>query len=128
MTEFEIISLIYAANEAGNMAMALYLTTISGYLVVAYGIGAKLRRKQVVLINALFVFFSAAFTFSATTSFLSMAAYELAIAVDSEFIPEGYHLVDLTYVGIVLVVLIAGIIGSLSFMKNIRKSLTHTEN
>jgi hypothetical protein len=122
MTEFELISLIYTANEAGNMALALYLTTVSGYLIVAYSVGAKLTRGQVALTNALFVFFSFAFTFSATTSFLAMTDYERALSGSSEYLPQGYYIVDLGYTGIVIVCLSAGIIGSLLFMRNIRSS------
>jgi hypothetical protein len=57
MTEFELSTLMFVANEAGNMALALYMTAISGYLLVAYSAGSELSQKQANLINGLFVFF-----------------------------------------------------------------------
>ena len=57
MTEFELSSLIYVANEAGNTALALYLTTLSAYLIVAYSVGEKLNKSQILFVNCLFIFF-----------------------------------------------------------------------
>jgi hypothetical protein len=49
----------------GNMAdcFAMILTMASGYLVVAYLVGSKLTRTQVVAINVLFIWAMAIFTF-----------------------------------------------------------------
>ena len=59
MTEAELIS---AAQETWSnyiTTMGLFVTIISAYLVVAYIVGAKLTRQQVILVNALFIVFVA---------------------------------------------------------------------
>lgn len=55
-------------------AMGLYLTVISGYLLVAYFLGSELTRLQTVIITVLFVFFGTANTF-AIVSYFESAAY-----------------------------------------------------
>jgi hypothetical protein len=121
MTEFEINELALLANEAGNTALALYMTTVSGYLLVSYVVGAKLTRYQITLVNALFVFFAAAFTYSAAGSFKAMVFY----LEELHQFKGGLDVVNTTaeniYANGMAIALIAGMIGSLGFMWNLRR-------
>ncbi len=121
MNEFEIIELIFLANDAGNTALALYMTTVSGYLLVSYLAGAKLTRYQITLVNALFIFFAAAFTYSATGSFKLMVFYEK----EFQQLKGGLNVLSTTaediYVNGIAAALIVGVFGSLGFMWNLRR-------
>ena len=120
MTEFELTTLMFGANEAGNMALALYMTAISGYLLVAYTAGFQLSRKQVLLINSLFIFFASAFTYSAVISFVGMRLYSIAITEINQTMSEAYDIAENAFVVIVFLALLTGIFGALIFMRNIR--------
>jgi hypothetical protein len=121
MNEFNLIQVIFITNESANTALALYISIVSGYLFVAYTVGAKLTRYQITLVNALFVFFTAAFTYSATTAFMIMRFItgELReLKGGLEIINEGAENI---FVSVVTIALIAGVLGSLTFMRNIRR-------
>jgi len=120
MTEFELSTLTFVANEAGNIALALYMTAISGYLLVAYSAGSELSQKQANLINGLFVFFSTAFTYSTIVSFIAMRFYSKALNDISGFESEAFSVTENAFVVIVFLALILGIFGALVFMRNIR--------
>ena len=56
MTEAELVEawgLFLGNSQAG---LGLYLSILSGYLIIAYLIGNKLTRAQVTIVSALFVF------------------------------------------------------------------------
>ncbi len=55
MTEAEIIQSSTALTEISATATAIYLSLISGYLVVAYVAGKNLDKTQLVVVNVLFV-------------------------------------------------------------------------
>ena len=78
LTAYELIDL--AASMYANSATmyAILLTIVSGYLVVAYIAGAKLKRGQVVIVNALFLI-TCLTTIAALASF-SQVAQEFAMA------------------------------------------------
>ena len=56
MTEYEILDLL--ASDSAQMAVqfTIYLTVMSGYLIVAYFAGGKLSTPQVAILTTLFVF------------------------------------------------------------------------
>ena len=121
MNEFEISELVFLANDAGNTALALYMTTVSGYLLISYVVGAKLTRYQITLVSALFVFFATAFTYSATASFKAMVFYQEEL----KQLKGGLGVLSTTaedvYANGIAVALIAGVFGSLAFMWNVRR-------
>jgi hypothetical protein len=59
MSQADYADLFWNAQEMGINALMLYLTVISGYLVVAYLVGSDLSRNQSRFISALFVVFAA---------------------------------------------------------------------
>ena len=58
MSEFEFAEAFSALISAGLSAMGLYFTAVTGYLITAYLIGARLTRSQLLIISALFVVFA----------------------------------------------------------------------
>jgi hypothetical protein len=120
LNEFDLSELAYLGNEAGNTALALYMTAISGYLIIAYVVGAALNRYQIVLINSLFLFFSGAFTYSAFVSFQGMRYYsEESAKIRGD--PAGLSsTAEDAFVATIVVSLILGMIGAIAFMWDIR--------
>jgi len=57
LTEYEIADLAATWQSTTTPTSALVITILSGYLIVAWLVGNKLTRAQVVLVNTLFVFF-----------------------------------------------------------------------
>lgn len=58
MTEYELLDLVSSASDQMADMFSLYLTIISAYLLVAYFIGDKLGRIQVLMLSGLFWFAS----------------------------------------------------------------------
>ncbi len=58
MDRLEPVVNVMVIHGNGLTALALYLTILSGYLVVAYIAGTDLERVQVYFINTIFVFFA----------------------------------------------------------------------
>lgn len=111
-----LLELVAEFNVAGMTAMTLYLTAMSGYLLVAYMIGNKLTRLQCVIVTGLFLWFSVFVTLGTAGYF--GRAYQLS-GLFSEFKPSG--MVMDTWVlwassGLELV----GIFAALKFMWDVR--------
>lgn len=54
MTEYELLDLVAGAIDSMYDSTTLFLSLISGYLLVAYLVGAKLTRVQTVIVSTLF--------------------------------------------------------------------------
>ncbi len=92
-------------------SVTIYLTVVSGYLVVAYTAGRNLTKLQLIVISAIFVLFSLFFTAGANIHFTKATEYAEAIGV-------------YTGVGVartIFIAQIAGIIAALVFMYSSRK-------
>lgn len=74
MNDVEIYSLLVQFNIAAMTATALFLTAASGYLAVAYLVGAKLTRMQNLTVSTLFVGFGLFFTYG-TFGYFARATY-----------------------------------------------------
>lgn len=106
----DFISLV----EAGMMAITVYLTVITGYLVAAYMAGPKLTRSQLVIVSLLFLLFAS--IFSIATYLLINAAMNLQF--DDGQVGTGF----LAWVPLLaLVGELAGIVAALKFMVDIRR-------
>lgn len=57
LTEYELADLAMSAQASATPTTALFVTIMTGYLIVAWLVGNKLTRTQVVFINVLFIFF-----------------------------------------------------------------------
>ena len=105
----------------GVQALLLYLTVTSGYLIVAYSVGAQLTKSQCLFVSTLFVVFAYYSLWGVTqywtTGDLTRIAFE---AYD----PINY--IELNSVGLNPAVIslpmgVFGIVGSLKFMWDVRK-------
>jgi hypothetical protein len=67
-------TLVTELFDAASSAMSLYLTVVSGYLLVAYLVGKKLTFLQTTIITILFMFFCTTNTI-ATVSLMQSAYY-----------------------------------------------------
>ena len=65
MTQAEIWEISTNYQSLALTAIALYLTTVSSYLVVVYLVGEKLTRYLALLVSGLFVIFGGLFTYAA---------------------------------------------------------------
>ncbi len=115
MTTVEFILSVTALHETGFTALAIYLTVLSGHMVVAYSVGAYLTKSQLIFINSIFLVFSIMLSFASYAYFSS--AYQLGLEYRPETSPrsEGIMLV------LFLIAQFIAIMGSLKFMFDIRK-------
>ena len=65
MTEAELIESMTEYFGLNAEMLSIYLTVTSGYLIVAYLVGGKLTRSQLVIISGLYIMFAAATTYLA---------------------------------------------------------------
>ena len=120
MSVSEVTAVSGMIADLMNQSMAfltLYLSVVSGYLVVAFVVGNSLSRFQATLITCFFVIFSIHFTVSAYGSF------ELAYLQHMkylEYIPDA-KLGPTPWINRPLAFFqLAGIIGCLKFMWDVR--------
>ena len=92
-------------------SVTIYLTVVTGYLVVAYTAGKNLSKFELIVISTLFVLFSLFFTFGANIHFTK--ATEYAEEID---IYTGALVAETVFIS-----QIAGIVASLVFMYRSRK-------
>lgn len=130
MTEYEIADL--AAAQFDRLAvlldvlgthLSIYLTIISGYLIVAYAVGGKLSRLQVWIVSALYfaaALFEALLIAGVSSSIIDMIHY--LASVDDKIDDAWVISLGGQYLG--LSVLIAALLSPLWFMWNIRSNTT----
>lgn len=114
----ELIDLIGETRESITVAMeafTLYLTVVSGYLVVSYIAGKELSRFQVLFVTSLFIAAAILCTVGSFSYF--RGAHDLNLT----WAPEDYDGGYIVYAYWIAVVQILGIVGSLIFMYGSRK-------
>jgi len=123
MTTYELFSLMAKFEEVNMIATGLWVSVISGFLVMSYTIGDKLTRLQVWFVSFLFVLMSMVFGYAA-----------IAYAAGSEYVNpsnflspdrQPYLLINTNHLfaihNISLMVGCLTILGSLLFLYDIRK-------
>ena len=117
MTEYELADLV-ASTVANSLIIAPILISIaSAYLVVAWVVGSKLDRSQILLINCLFVGFTLLFGLSWARRIQVALSYQqelLKVNPDrmtelGEWLPPG-----------AIIIIVLTILGCLKFMWDIR--------
>ncbi len=105
-----------AFSGVGLAAVGIYLTVLSGYLIVAYIVGARLSASQLVIINSLFLVFEAGIIFVIHSN--SRASYLAALASQG----GSGAIIEVSAVGvwITTAVLAIGLGAALKFMHDIR--------
>lgn len=117
MTEYEIKDLIQSALAGNTTVLSVVISVISGYLVIAWLVGDKLTKFQVVWINLLFLTFSTMLALRWATGFktvinLQRDLLQLNVEIGTEVTYE--MIMGITFV------LAAAILGSLKFMRDVR--------
>ncbi len=115
MESIPTIEEVTAYWEIGIMATTVYLSVISGYLIVAYNIGSKLAQSQLIIISSLFGAFALIFSFGSYSFFnnaitLSGLRYGEILPI-AQFLPAIAGSIEL-----------AGIVAALKFMKDVRRA------
>lgn len=121
LTEYEIADLAINAQASATPTTALLITIMSGYLIVAWLVGARLTRPQVILINLLFMFFQ--------TSLVAgwIFRWELAYKFFTELSlldPNFYATRSPVLLILFSVVLVASVPACLKFMWDVRHPKT----
>ena len=117
LTEYELVDLAVNIQESITPAVSVFITIMSGYLVVAWLVGDKLTRAQVGLINVLFVGFQVMLilSWSGRWEFYFRLAKQLY-----SFDPIFYAVTHPAIVALFGVLMVVSIVGSLKFMWDIR--------
>ena len=116
MTAQDYITIYWEAQSAGISAVTLYISILSGYLIVFYFAGAKLSTMQSIFITMLFVVFSVVPTWAVYEYF--SAAMEAASAMEKKFL---FHRIDINPAVVLVPLMVAGIVGCLNFAWDTRK-------
>ena len=117
MTEPELVESLTAYHNLLFNVLAIYLTVTSGYLAVAYIVGAKLTSFQVLVISVLFVFFAAISTWGAFGYAMRGIDYVEPLRVLN---PDRIYYGHPAAATLIALILTGGIFASLSFMWSIR--------
>jgi hypothetical protein len=121
MTEAELVEASTSYLDLMLSSLSLYMTVVSGYLLVAFFIGSKLTRAQLSLVSALYVFIA----ISATYGFFSWMMRGIGYAIKQEEINPSLKIYAGTpTAAAIAAVLLLGIIASLKFMWDIRHPKT----
>ena len=116
MTAQNYITIYWEAQSAGISVVMLYISILSGYLIVFYVAGAKLSTMQSIFITMLFVVFSVVPTCT-VYEYLS-AAMEAASAMEKLFL---FHRININPAMLLVPLMVAGIVGCLNFAWETRK-------
>ncbi len=117
MTEAEVWELILISQGNTSAVFGIYLSIVSGYLVIAYLAGAKLSGSQVLTINALFLT-GGSIGILGTYAFLSRAAFLLQFTSEKYTSPASTLIPVLPPLWSVILSLV--LIASLKFMWDVR--------
>jgi hypothetical protein len=120
LSPLEKVTLANEFSSLGATYFTLYLTLLSGYLVVAFLAGRKLTKSQVTTVNWVFILSAIFFTLSTLGNFIFSIGYYMA-APWRESILQGFYLMGALDI-VMALAMVAGIFASLKFMKNIRES------
>ena len=119
LTEYELADLALTAQGNATPITALFVTIMSGYLIVAWLAGKKLTRAQIIFVNALFIFFQ--FNLILGWSVTWARAYKLGTTLQS--IDPVFYSVGLNSTATLIlfaVTMLASIPGCINFMWNVR--------
>ena len=117
LTEYELLDAAINVQTSITPSVTIFLTIMSGYLVVAWLVGDKLTRPQVGLINVLFVGFQ-------TMMIMSWAGrwefYFRCVNTLHSFDPTFYAVTSPAIVAVFGILMLAALFGCLKFMWDIR--------
>ena len=114
MDQADYIVGVSAVIDNALTSLTVYLSLVSGYLIVGYLAGRNLMKSQLVTITCLFV------VSSLILSFITYNFFTVASSLSAEQGGRGEG--PISYLSAVLLLLqLAGIFGAILFMSNTRK-------
>lgn len=122
MTEYEILELTYSIIDSMATVFAVYLTILTGYLVVAYLIGTQLVTYQVFVISSLFIAITGVQTYSVYQYALETEALLKMKEQLSTLTPFQQAMAQPIGSYITVVLMLFGVLASLYFFTNIRRA------
>ena len=123
MSAYELNDLMMSWFTLMGQDSNMYLALVSGYLIVAYLIGEKLSRVQVVIINTLFVVWTAMHVSSLAGEIRAVGRIQdklVELGVYAIQSPQETESVAWSFV----IIQIVGILAALYFMQNVRHTKT----
>jgi hypothetical protein len=121
LTEYELADLALSAQASATPTTALFVTIMSGYLIVAWMVGEKLTRAQVIFINAIFIFFQLSLAAAWSMRWIVSQRYSNALhSID----PAFYDLNNPALLIAFPIVMCATVPGCLKFLWNVRHPKT----
>ena len=121
MTEYEILDLITNLSNVATSVLAVVMTTISAYLVVAWLVGEKLTGAQVTLVNLVFLAFAPMMIFTWANIFVGTLRLQERLHLINPETLIGLSAGGIAAVSITLLVLV---LGSIKFMWDVRHPKT----
>jgi len=122
MTEYELTDVVMSRFGLMTDQASLYFALVSGYLIVAWVVGARLSTIQVSVINGLFVVWIVSITQGYVSAASAVVELEKAISQIASASPDSIDTYSGTYA--FAVVQILGLVASLFFMWNVRHPKT----
>jgi hypothetical protein len=121
LTEYEMADLALSAQASATPTTALFLTMTSGYLIIAWLVGDKLTRAQIIFINVLFTFFQLGLVGGWSVRWATYYEYTVALnSSDPTVYVDGNPVVSVAFA----IVMLASIPGCLKFMWGVRHRKT----
>ena len=119
-TQSRLIEAATSYLDLSVATFAVYLTLVSGYLIVAYIAGRELSRTQLVIINSLFVVSTGITALSSYRYAFDGATFGAELVATGGAVPLG----EVAYYGAYLLgaILVTGILAALYFMWSTRRS------
>ena len=122
MTESELIEAITSYFDIALVALTLYVTICSGYLIVAYMVGGNLTNSQALIVSTLYCFVAATTTYAFHT--WSVRSFDYLSFQESSGL-SSIELGATPSMGSTLtVIMLAGVLACLKFMWDIRHPKT----
>lgn len=119
MSEYELVESvgIYISNSL--QSISVYVTIVSAYLVVAFIAGSRLTRRQVIIINTLFIASAGIFTYTTVGLLLRQRYFVLQLAqLESDTFLAG----TVPLAPVLGLIQLGGIAAGLKFMWDVRHS------
>lgn len=120
MSETELVQHFWSGVENGLSALTIYISVFSGYMIVAYLVGARLTSLQCTIATGAFLVFGGYCVWGGVVFWNSVyvTAKELR-DIRPELLP-----IDLNPAYVVFILLLIGILGALKFMWDVRHPKT----
>ena len=117
MTEYEILDVIVSRFSSMTEQASLYFALVSGYLITAYLVGAKLTRLQVSVVNGLYVVWVLGIIGGYTTTVGAVLDLETALVALAK---TSSKVSNTLYAYSFAVVQVVGLLASILFMWSVR--------